>query len=362
MAETTVLDADAIDGIAHPRRQFRLVGQESAEAELLHAYRSGRIHHAWILSGTKGIGKATLAFRTARFVLAHPDPAGPAVAAARDLSLDPEHPVSRKIAAGAHPDLLHLRRPFDEKRKRFKTELPVDEVRRVTGLFGTTAGEGGWRICIVDAADDMNVNAANALLKILEEPPPRALFLVVSHMPGRLLPTIRSRCRKLALTPLPSETVAAELTATGLAGDLDAASRHRISVLSAGSLRRALLLLRSDGVALWNAFEDIVHNLPELDRAAVHRLADRVAARGSDDVYEIFKEIVRDWLTTRIRDGAAIGARAGELIAWSSAWEKINRTNRSAAILNLDRKQVVIDTFRTLAEAARNSLSPQRTA
>jgi len=361
MADAAPLDADAIDDVPHPSHQHRLIGQDAAERALLEAYRSGRIHHAWLLSGPKGIGKATLAFRMARFVLAHGDSADPVVAGATDLSIDPDHPIAKKIAAGAHSDLLYLRRPYDEKNKRFKTDLPVDEVRRVMGLFGTTAGAGGWRICIVDAADDMNANAANALLKILEEPPPRALFLIVSHMPGRLLATIRSRCRKLTMPALPSETIAAELTSAGWARELDASSLHRVSVLSSGSLRRALLLLRADGVAIWNAFESITHRLPDLDRAAVHDLANRVGERGADDVFEIFKEIVRDWLTARIRDGAAIGVGARDLVAWSRAWETINENDRTAAILNLDRKQLIIDIFRTLAEAARNSLSPQST-
>ncbi|MCW2307572.1 DNA polymerase III subunit delta' [Rhodobium gokarnense] len=361
MADAVPLDADAIDDVPHPRQQQRLAGQAHAETELLDAYRSGRIHHAWILSGTRGIGKATLAFRMARFVLAHPDPKAAAVAGARDLSVAPDVPAARKVAAGSHPDLLHLRRPYDDKRKRFKTELPVDEIRRTASLFGTTAGEGGWRICIVDAADDMNANAANALLKVLEEPPPRALFLVVSHNPGRLLPTIRSRCRKLALDPLAPETIAGELQALGLAGGLDERTLHRVAVLGSGSLRRSVLLLRADGVALWDAFEDIAHGLPKMDRAAIHALADRVAARDADDVFATFKDIVRDWLTARVRDGAAAGASAGDLIAWSEAWETINQANRTAAVLNLDRKQLVLDTFRTLAEAARNSLSPQST-
>ena len=360
MAEPQLKDADAIDGVEHPRDRFRLIGQSAAEAELLESYKSGRIHHAWLLSGQKGIGKATLALRMARFVLANADPRASEVIAATDLSVSPDHPVSRKISAGSHPDLLHLQRPWDEKRKRFKNDLPVDEVRRVGGMFGTTAGEGGWRVCIIDSADDMNVNAANALLKVLEEPPARALFLVISHMPGRLLPTIRSRCRKLALPSLEPEMIAEEIKVSGWADASDNATLHRLAVLSAGSLRRALLLLHSDGANIWNAFENIMHKLPDIDRTAMHALADRVAQRGNDDVFQIFKEMTRDWLSGRIHDGAAVGASAASLTAWADAWETINRNNRTAAIMNLDRKQVVIDTFRTLAEAAQNSLSRQR--
>jgi DNA polymerase-3 subunit delta' len=148
-------EIDALDGLPLPRQRGDLVDQVAAERTLLEAYRSGRIHHGWILGGPKGIGKATLAFRFARFVLAHPDPRAPEVRAASDLSVDMESAVARRIAGGAHGDLLHLRRPWDEKNKRFKTDLPIDEIRRTVSFFGSTAGEGGWRLAIVDAADDL---------------------------------------------------------------------------------------------------------------------------------------------------------------------------------------------------------------
>ncbi len=195
--------SDAVE-VPHPRDTFALFGQAQAERALLHEYRSGRIAHAWLIGGPAGIGKATLAYRMARFALAHPDPKADAVQRATSLAVPPDSPVARRVAGRAHPDLLVLEREPDDKGK-MRTVITVDQVRRTVGFFGSTAGEGGWRVCIVDSADELKYpEGSNALLKMLEEPPPRALFLVVSHAPGRLLPTIRSRCR----VPRPPPTAA----------------------------------------------------------------------------------------------------------------------------------------------------------
>jgi len=355
LRSTAVSDAapeiDALDGLPLPRQRGDLVDQLAAERVLLDAYRSGRIHHAWILGGPKGIGKATLAFRFARFVLAHPDPKSPAVAAARDLAVDLDHPVARRIAGGAHMDLLHLRRPWDDKAKRFKQDLPIDEIRRTVGFFGSTAGEGGWRIAIVDAADDLNANAANALLKILEEPPPRSLFLVVAHAPGRLLPTIRSRCRRLDLDVLAPHKIAEALGDFGVEGD--PATFAAAADLSDGSLRRAVLLVQNDGVKLWRSLEKIVAGLPELDVRAAHAFADLVAARGADDTFDIAVDFLLDIASARARTllesrGNAAAARFAE------AHDEIVRAIARTEALNLDRKAAILSAIRTLAEAARN--------
>jgi len=202
--------------IPHPRETLALHAHAEAEQAFLEAYRAGRMPHAWLIGGPRGIGKATLAYRMARFVFAHPAPptaqngAQNAPATAQNgpnLAPPPDHPVVRRIAAQGHPDLLALERVADEKGK-IPMFIPVDMVRKTIGFFGSTAGEGGWRVCIVDSADELNAAGANALLKILEEPPARCLLLVVTHAPGRLLPTIRSRCRRLSLRPLGPDVVA----------------------------------------------------------------------------------------------------------------------------------------------------------
>ena len=352
---TAVVDAapeiDSLEGLALPRQRGDLIDQVEAERVLLDAYRSGRIHHAWILGGPKGIGKATLAFRFARFVLAHPDPTSAEVRGARDLSVDPASPVARRIAGGSHMDLLHLRRPWDEKAKRFKTELPVDEIRRTVGFFGSTAGEGGWRIAIVDSADDLNANAANALLKILEEPPPRSLFLVIAHSPGRLLPTIRSRCRRLDLDALAPHRIAEALGDLGIEGD--PATFAAAADLADGSLRRAILLVQNDGVRLWRSLEKIVAALPELDVRAAHAFADLVTARGADDAFDIAVDFLFEQAGRRAREVLASRGNAAAA-RFAEAHDEIGRIVARSEALNLDRKAAILAAIRTLAEAARN--------
>lgn len=351
---------DALDGWPPPEAQPRWCGSLAAEAMLLDAYRGGRMHHAWLLGGPKGIGKATLAYRFARFALANPDPASPAVAGALDLAVPEESPAFRKVAGRAHPNLLAMERPWDDRNKRYKTELAVDEIRRTVGFFGSTGGEGGWRIAIVDPADDMNPSAANALLKVLEEPPSRSLFFIISHTPGRLLPTIRSRCRRLDLTPLAVDAITTAIRDNGSV-DADEEDIRLAAALAGGSLRRAILLLEEEGISTYRNFARFAAHVGDPDIVAMHALADSVSGRGANDAYEGFMETVRGWLARRVRGepepvpeatpGAAV--RAVPLARWAEVWEKVAQSSTEADDLNLDRKQVVLSILMSLARAAR---------
>src|SRR3979411_1310676 len=226
--------------VVHPRETTALSGHRDAEQALLNAYRSGRIPHAWLIGGAQGIGKATLAYRMARFVLAHRDPLAPNVQAARTLAVDPSHPVARHIAAGAHGGLLTLERTLNDKGV-MRTVITVDETRETISFFGSTAAVEGWRVCIVDTVDELNPNAANALLKILEEPPRQSLFLLVSHAPARVLPTIQSRCRKLALRPLAvDDVIRAAAQAANIGNDDPALSEAAEALGGGGGGARAL--------------------------------------------------------------------------------------------------------------------------
>ncbi len=208
----TADDDDDADEAPHPRATTDLFGHAAAETALLAAYRSGRVPHAFLIAGPQGIGKATLAYRMARFVLAHPDPSSPAVQRAASLAVDAENPVARHITAQAQPDLLILERTFNDKGVLHK-QIAVDDIRKTVAFFGSTAGEGGWRVAIVDAVDELNRAGANALLKVLEEPPQRALLLLVSHSAARVMATLRSRCRILTLRPLADADVAKAVAA-----------------------------------------------------------------------------------------------------------------------------------------------------
>lgn len=351
---------DSLDGWPNPESQSLWLGDPDAEATLLDAYRGGRMHHAWLVGGPKGIGKATLAYRFARFAFAHPDPRSAEVAAATDLAVDEDAPAFHRVANRAHANLLALERPYREDRKRFLTELTVDQVRRTVGFFGSTSGERGWRIAIVDPADEMNASAANALLKALEEPPARSLFFIICHAPGRLIPTIRSRCRRLELAPLPAEVIAGALGDNN-PGDFADADIKLAAALADGSLRRAILLLQDGGIAAYRQFVRFAATLPDADIGVMHDLADSVVRRNADDAYDGFLDLLRGWLGRRVR---RVGEPGGErrlsaaldavpLARWSEVWEKVNGSAAEAEELNLDRKQVVLSVLMSLAHAAR---------
>ena len=257
--------------LLHPRENPDLSGHEHAEQEILDAWSSGRLHHAWLINGPKGIGKATLAYRFARFILAGGNaPAadeGDALfgadeipASPTSLAIDPEHPVFRRVAANGHADLQVIERGMSDDGKRMQTVIPVDKIRAVGHTMSLTAGEGGWRVIIVDGAEEMNPNAANALLKVLEEPPPRALLLLITHAPGRLLPTIRSRCCQLRLSSLSPDTVDALLAKNR--PDLSDDERKVLGRLSDGSIGRALDLADSGGVGLQRDLIGLMNSLP----------------------------------------------------------------------------------------------------
>jgi DNA polymerase-3 subunit delta' len=349
---------DEIEGWQLPEEQPAWLGGPAVEQVLRDAFVGGRMHHAWLLGGPKGIGKATLAYRFARFALAYPDPAS-AASAPPGLGLPEDHPVFRKVAGRGHPNLLTLARPWDEKNKRYRTELTVDEVRRLIPFFGSTAAEAGWRIVVVDSADEMNASAANALLKLLEEPPVRSLFLVLSHAPGRLLPTIRSRCRSLTLSGIAPEKIASAL-AEGEQVD-EVTDFALASRLSGGSLRRAIHLVEGEGIELYRDLLRLTARLPTLDIPALHELADKVSRRGEDDSYFTLLDLIRDWLQRRVRRApesetapplapAVLGA---PLARWAEVWEKAEEASGVAEALNLDRKQVILTIFMNLARAAR---------
>lgn len=352
MSDQDVLEPDRLDDTPHPRETLTLAGHRDAETLLLEAYRSGRMHHAWIIGGEEGIGKATLAYRLARFILANADPGSAAVAAARDLAVDRDAPAARRVGQQAHPDLFVLRRGFTKDGRNLMAEISVGEARKLVNFFTTTAGEGGWRIAIVDTADDLNTNAANALLKVLEEPPPRSLFLILSSAPRRLLPTIRSRCRMLLLKPLPREEIVEVLRGLpDLTADRDADELARIAEAAEGSVRRAATMLAEDSLEMRDVLAGMLARLPDIDPGAVHGLADKVSGREGSAGFTLMLGFIQDWLHEQLTLGAARGD--SRLAAWASLWEKTARTAREAETFNLDKRPLVLALFSDLAAASR---------
>jgi DNA polymerase-3 subunit delta' len=356
--------SDDID-IPHPRATLSFYGHAEPEQAFLEAYRAGRMPHAWLIGGARGIGKATLAYRMARYVFAHPTPSTTQKFAQNtpstadntalnagdfaqnaNLALPPDHPVVRRIAAQGHPDLLALERVADEKGK-VPMFIPVDMVRKTIGFFGSTAGEGGWRVCIVDSADELNAAGANALLKILEEPPAKSLLLVVSHAPGRLLPTIRSRCRRLMLRPLDPADVARAAAET-LGRDAGDAEIKAAAAASEGSVARALGLLAGTALAVRERVDAMLAALPAVNPRDLHALGD---ALGRDETaFTAFVDAVRDWLSARI---TVAGAEPRRLDRMAEVWERLNITARDVTDYNLERKPLVFNVFDWLAAATR---------
>ncbi|MDO8981227.1 MAG: DNA polymerase III subunit delta' [Afipia sp.] len=331
-----------------PRETTALFGHRDAEQTLLTAYRSGRIPHAWLIGGAQGIGKATLAYRMARFVLAHSDPAAQAVQSADSLYVDQEHPVARQVANGSHGGLLTLERTANEKGT-MRTVITVDESRETIGFFGSTAASvGGWRVCVVDTVDELNANASNALLKILEEPPARSLFLLISHAPARVLATIQSRCRKLPLRPLETDDV---IHAAAEAGGLTRRDPALVEAADAaeGSVARALTLLGGQSLGLHQRTLELLNRLPQLDPRALHALGDALPLNDRVGL-KAFVDTIDRWLTGHLHAPDA-GANLPRLARLAEVWEKINSAARDTESFNLERKPLVFSVFGMLAEA-----------
>ena len=341
-AEAEREEGDRLAGAPHPRTRHTLIGDEAAQAEILSAWNKGRFPHAFLIGGPEGVGKATLAYKIARFMLASPK------AGARSLDIPADHPVARQIAALSHPDFLLLRRIAPEEGKALPTEIKVEEIRKLVKFFGTTAAAGGYRVCIIDALDDLNKSGANSLLKILEEPPARSLFLLVSHSPGRLLATIRSRCQKISLRPLSVEEVTSAVkNIAGEIEDLPADKITEAAAASGGSVRHALSLLMGQGLEVRGMTEKLLAKLPETDGESLHKLGDSLRDR---EGFYVFTEAVEDWLAAAATERNAPPARLARL---AETWENVRRAGIETDAFGLDRKPFVFKVFSMLVDATR---------
>jgi len=362
--------ADQAEGAPHPRETARLFGHGQAEADFLRAFSSERLHHAWLIMGPRGVGKATLAWRIARFLLATPGQEDDGLFGAppppTSLDIDPDHPVSHRIQALAEPGMATITRSYIAK-GRLRDQIVVDDIRVLNKFFGLSSAEGGRRVVIVDSADEMNVNAANALLKMLEEPPARTTLLLISHQPSRLLPTIRSRCRTLRLGPLAAEDMQAALEQAG--ADLPADSTH-LAALAAGSVGAAMRLLSLDGLKLYAEVLKIADSLPRLDRQGAMALAERAAARNAGERFELMLGLI-DLLLVRLARTGATGQpplpeaapNEGAILsrlspdphrarAWADLAARVTDRTRHGQAVNLDPAALVLDTVFKMQETA----------
>ncbi|MEL6915806.1 MAG: DNA polymerase III subunit delta' [Pseudomonadota bacterium] len=360
--EETLPEPDKLEAAPHPRAATALFGQGPAETAFLEAFQSGRLHHGWMLTGPKGIGKATLAWRIARFLLATPPDGGGGLFGAppppETLDIDPEHPVARRMLARAEPGLFSLTRSVVESTGRMSREIRIDDVRRLRGFFSMSASDGGRRVVIVDAADEMNVSAANALLKLLEEPPKNATLLLVTHQPTRLLPTIRSRCRILPCLPLSAEDLSAALTQAGLAP----AAPDALTALAGGSVGAAVRLETEGGPEIYAALLGLLSTLPRLDRAALGKLSGATAGTGGQDQLALTLDLL-DILLGRLARTGLLGApfpeaapREAETLQalspdataarrWAELAARLTTRARQGAAVNLDPQSLIFDTM-----------------
>lgn len=358
-------EADRLDGVPHPRQTNVIFGHGQAEETLAQSFAGGRMHHGWLLAGAEGIGKATLAYRFARHALSLPgerDPSG------RTLHVAAETTAARQVLALSHPGLLVVRRPWDAKAKRHPTSIPVDEVRRIRPFLAHTAEAGAHRVVIVDQADELNASAANALLKSLEEPPAATVFLLVTSEPGRLLPTIRSRCRTLDMKPLGEADLRRATFEAFKTIDRDAPGPGdwpRLIALCEGSVRRLLMLWLGNGLELGERVDRLIGTLPRIDWNGVHALGDELGSAASAEKFEMFFDLLLQALARLIRarargvTGSPQAELAGRLIpearlaTWAELWETVVREKSVAMSLNLDRKSLILDTFSRIEQAAR---------
>ena len=361
--------ADRLEDAPHPRMTRQLFGHQAAQATVLDAFNAGRMHHAWLISGPKGIGKATLAWKLARFLLATPEDDGGFFAPPKPTSLDiPDaHPVARRLDALSEPRLSLIRRPWDDKAERLRTEITVEEVRKLRSFLGLSAADGGRRVVIVDAADEMNRNAANALLKLLEEPPAKVTFLLIAHQPADLLPTIRSRCRDLRLGPLNSQDLSDALTQAG--SEVPANQRDALAQLAGGSVGEAYRLTTLDGLKLYATLIRLFSTMPKMDRPLARQISDAGANRKTPEAFDLTVTLIDAFLARLARAAALHGlppeAASGEahLIErlanfkgadrlWADLAQTLALRARRGKAVNLDPAALLMDMVLKVDETA----------
>ncbi|MDA9552983.1 DNA polymerase III subunit delta' [Emcibacteraceae bacterium] len=362
-----------------PRNTIELVGHEHAEQLFLDAFNAEKIHHAWMITGPKGIGKATLAYKMARFLLNNPpeDDQGPGLfgdvlekAALTSLETDLESQANHLVNAGSNPDLMITERTEDPKTGKMRSNILVDDVRKINQFFHKTSSDGGWRVAIVDTADEMNRNAANAILKILEEPPKNSILIILAHAPGRLLPTIKSRCRMLPLKPLKSQTVKEILQKNY--PDKEENIIDGYVALSNGSPGYAISLIEHQGLKVYREILGLLSTMPNINVPLMHDFAGAITTKKSGDTFLLFSEMLSQFISRMVRHVSYLNTghthnikealteefklmeELGEIIPldqWAGLWEKISEKMKVTDQLNMDRKQTVIDILNMINSA-----------
>ena len=373
--------SDVIEGAKHPSQALDVIGHGRGEELFVEALNENRLHHAWMITGPKGIGKATFVWRLAKYLLCTPikqdGPSlfGNAEDSITSLDIAPDHPVLRRIQAGSEGRLSIVRRLYDEKRKTFKAQITVEEIRKLKSFFALSAADGGRRVVIIDAADDMNVNAANALLKVLEEPPQHTILLLISHQPSRLLPTIRSRCRTLRLNALSQADIDQVLAAQDL--DISPAEMSALGTLSAGSAGEAIRLAQHQGPKVYENILALLSQAPNIDRPSIIKFAEGYAGRTSREDLDILALMI-DRILSRLAIFGATGRPPAQLAHqseidifaklcprpnyaqnWAELCQELSNRFRHGRAVNLDPVALVLDMIFKIEQCAHRAQGPK---
>ncbi len=364
-------ESDCAKGAVHPRLASELISHSHAQDLFLDAYHSQRLHHAWLIHGPKGIGKATLAWKIAKFLLHKPIlPNGNTAHFEADqkiattLDIDPHSPLSRRVAQLSEPRLCLIRRTWDQKKNKFSAGISVEEIRKLNSFFQMSAPEGGRRVVIIDAADDMTMSAANALLKTLEEPPKHAVILLISHQPARLLPTIRSRCRTLKLQPLNAQELEKALEANTTVEGSPA-----LYELSKGSIGDSLRYANSDAVDIYTQIAGVMNADRKLNRPAALKIAESCAGAAQQEHLGIVIELILLFISRLAQTGIGrapttpISSSELDLLFalsphqyaaqdWAQLAQMISEKSEHARAVNLDPSALILDIFLMIEKAA----------
>ncbi|MFB0994358.1 MAG: DNA polymerase III subunit delta' [Paracoccaceae bacterium] len=375
MANLTLQDQpepDCLIGTPHPRLCAQVYGHKAAETTFLVSYRAGRLHHAWLIEGPRGVGKSSLAWKMMRFLLATPEDDGGMFASKppKTLCIAKDHPVVRRINALSEPRLFLLRRGMNTSKTGLAAEILVDEVRKLKHFFQMSAADGGRRVAIIDSADDLNPHAANALLKVLEEPPAEVTLFLIAHQPWRLLPTLRSRCRNLRLDPLQPEVMAMAMEQAGAETQKD--QIIPLSELAAGSVGVAMSLQNQSGLQLYSRIVKLFATLPHLNRTQALDLCDTAAGRGTEMQFDLILSLI-DLFLVRLAKAGSMGYAPPEAApdearvitrlaptrraarAWAYLGQTLSLRARQGRAVNLDPAALLMDMILKIDEAASQS-------
>ena len=362
-------EPDRLEGAPHPRETARLYGHTQAQTAFLDAFNSGRLHHAWLITGPRGVGKATLAWKLARFLLATPENDGGFFAPDPPTTLDipDDHPTARHLRALADPRFRLIRRTANDKGDRLRSVISVEDIRHLKQELSLSSPDGGRRAVILDAADEMNPQAANALLKLLEEPPAKVTLLLIAHQPAKLLPTIRSRCRTLPLWPLSPDDLSDALTQAG--AEIDPADRQALAELAGGSVGAAFRLIGQDGLTRYRALVGTLQTHPRIDRTRLIAFADSAQTRAGPEAFETAVTLIDLLLSRAARTGSqgqpppeAARGEAALLTRlspdpwaarqWATLAQSLGIRARQGKAVNLDPAGLILDMLLKLDETA----------